>query len=160
MNASYRFTDEQVIDIRQRLLKGDSTTLLAGEFQTSREYMRQVKNNIIRKGIGPDASKAIARSHQNRRRALELRSSGMTRSQVARTLGLSVATVSIYTMYSKGRSWPRQHQIVTLGMKAEMRSLYATGDYTQEMLAEMFGITQTMVSRNCKGIKKGSKVSC
>lgn len=109
----------------------------------------------------------VERSAQKRRRvlhadeiakALEMRSHGATKREVAEALACNWYTVSRALDEASpvpprvGRPKGSRNTVTRISEEAkqEIRKLYATGKYTQSALAAQFGCDQTYVSLICK----------
>lgn len=94
------------------------------------------------------------------RTAREMWGAGATKRQVAEALKCNwyVASAAIDAIQGEKRAGrpkgSRNHRVkVTEDMKAQMRVLYATGEHSQQALAEQFGCDQTYVSLIVRGKK-------
>lgn len=96
-SRSIRFSDAEVEKMRDELASGATLEVVAIEHGTSREYVRLIKSNAIRKGIGIDVSDVrSAQFITIRQRALlivALRRAGFSPQGIANRSGIPVSSI-------------------------------------------------------------------
>lgn len=139
-----KFSDGQVAGMRQMLFEGASLGHVAGEYGTSREYVRKIKANRIRRGIGVDASGSVADAHKTRERARAFRANGHSVKEIA--VLLDVGEASVYKACADMKLGNGNQ-----GKRALARLWYAEG-MTQAVIARQLQVAQQTISRWCDGL--------
>lgn len=147
-----RFSDDDVRLMRKLLADGRTLDEVADYFDTSREYVRLIKQNKLRKGIGVDASgvqsvrQAARRKANLQKKAKALFEQGKTAGEIQNTLAISRSAV--YNYVGDELSQRRRDRIELA------RRLYASG-LTQDQIASRLDTHHPQVSVWVRGVKRG-----
>lgn len=149
MPKHIKYPDETIIAMRQRMWEGASEADVSREFHVSKEYVRLVKHNLIRGGLGIDVSriraKRIPRGAFERQQQIEAcRLAGMSRRQTADHLGVTLGTVNYYgkgLRFSNGEKTRLTPELVD-----EVARLYFDDGWTEAQIAQHFHIRQDRIS--------------
>lgn len=145
VNNAIRFSDSEVEQMRIELAGGASLGEVARKHNTSREYVRLIKGNHIRRGIGINASDTQAithkRSKQIRLLVIALRRWGFSPSEIAERSGMAYSAIVSLLTGSGTRHFPFRKS----RLKREMaKYLYSQGKLQRE-IAEIMGVSQHTV---------------
>jgi predicted XRE-type DNA-binding protein len=149
MPKATKYSDEQIIAMRKRMWEGATEAMVSREFHASKEYVRLVKHNLIRAGLGVDVShiraqKISQKSFELSRQIEDCRLAGMSRRETADHLGVKLRSVNYH---AKGRRFANGEKAhVSPALMDEIDHLYYDVGWVQAQIAAHFHLDQPRVS--------------